>query len=339
MKRVIVLLILAFTGCVNVKPVGVDKALARPEDPIKAVAAGVKVAVLAATYEPEMEVDGSGGDAPLKDTAPPPPVDPNPRTKVTYSPRYKEAYPTLTHMQTAVPAALKELGFDAVMVQSPQEAQAVKATWLLQLHEPEIEGFRRAQGGGVRLEGTVYDFHVTYRGLLARVGGQPSGMMTGHGEAKTNFWFDDKYLEAAIVGAVSLGVMALVTGVVAIPTAFFLVRQYRERGLGSPPVGDCKNAPSSGFGNTEGVCPQTVWMATGVAAISLLAIVASVTLGFGTFVGSQIFTAVTSGIKGAASGPIWEGMVKDAHDRAARSLAAQVARTTAPAVGTQGGRP
>ena len=40
---------------------------------------------------------------------------------------------------------------------------------------------RRGKGGGVRLEGTVYDFHVTYRGLLARVGGQPSGMMGGQG--------------------------------------------------------------------------------------------------------------------------------------------------------------
>ena len=145
MKRfqAVLLLPLGLSACLNVKALDLAPKLDKPDEAVLARVRGVKLAVVNHNPPPEIQTEGSGGDAPgaMKDSAPPPPVDPNPRTRVTFTTKYQETYPSLTHMGQSVPAALQEQGFEVFTASSAQEARHRGAAVVLQLLPPELDGF------------------------------------------------------------------------------------------------------------------------------------------------------------------------------------------------------
>ncbi|MBI5495538.1 MAG: hypothetical protein HY904_10980 [Deltaproteobacteria bacterium] len=334
--------VLALAGCLNVKPVDLAPRLDAPDAEVQKVVRGMRIIVVNHVPRSAMEVvDQAGGAGDAAGAAKagagvlPPPARSGPRTEVAFTSKYREAYPTLAHMAEAVPQALRELGFDVATALTVDEAGKMGAPWVLQLAAPEIQAFRRAGGGGLSLEGTVYDAHVMFRGQLLQPDGTRGGVVTGHGQSTTNFRFDDPYLETAVVGAVSLAIMGVVTLAVAVPTAgFFWARRNAETPLAPAGSGSATGTlPCTGVADFDanvqdraGTCQQAVWLVSAVAAVTGVAVVSALVLAAAQFVGSRVFTGVTALVKSFASEPIWQGMVKSAHDRAARALAAEVAR-------------
>ena len=133
---------LVLGACSTVQKVPVEPKLGEPEDPVKPLVSGVKVAVLRFVPPPPppppapvkesvdwprsvggvcpmvAPADGAAGDAPVSTgpaSAPvpkgPPPL---PTTVVDFTSKYAEAYPSLAHAMAAIPAALREQGFEVI---------------------------------------------------------------------------------------------------------------------------------------------------------------------------------------------------------------------------------
>jgi len=321
-KRLLSVVMVLACGCTSVRPVPVEAALSAPEDGEGArVVQNVKVVVIIPA-----EVEARGGK----------PVEPKP-TRVDFTSTQAEEYPSRAHMEKTIPMALREAGFDVVPVPTLEAAKATGVPLIIQLADPQVEGFRRASGGGVSLEGTVYDVHVHYRARLTTSQGAPLTDVAGHGQSSANFRFDDKYLETAVVGGVSLVLMTLITGVISLPlVAYLAFTGYQQR---NEPLSGKDRHPARGLVTCEGfrgnplsgqdnesVCNQVVWLSSVLAVAVLTVGVAAVTLFISKTVGGWIFKGTTGGIKSYLSEGVWKDMLQSAHNRAARSFAAGAAR-------------
>lgn len=350
-------------GCVRTVQVELEPGLAKLEDDLPALKlTGVRVAVMAPEASVVVRPSGSASDAapppadaPVQNAppgaAPPAPLPTYPHTTVAFTDRYKESYPSMAHLVAAVPAALRELGADPVVVTSADEARIQNAQVVLELLDPEVEGFRRATGNGVSLEGTVYDLHVTIAARLSRVEGGPLGQVSGYGESTTNFRFDDPYLEQAVVGALAVVTMVIITTASTVPVvaAVWLRRNEREP-LGAPRGrnGLCDESSFSSLPATPGasrpaLCGKASWLMMQVGAAAGVTAVAGLSLGLSSTVGGWLFTGATNAIKSFAAERQWRGMLKASHDRAARSLALKTGQALQQAglapTTDKGGRP
>ncbi|MEW5848313.1 MAG: hypothetical protein AB2A00_05840 [Myxococcota bacterium] len=332
MKRTLALLtaVALLAACSTVRKLEVDPTLEEPLPEGAPVGRPVRVAIYRQEPPPQSPnggARGAAGDTPAvtssgKPGAKPPPL---PETRVDFSNTYAEEYPSVQHMLKSVPLALREVGFDVVEVKNLQEARAARAAMILELLPPEIEGFRQASGRNMTAGGSSYDIHVLYRGRLSSSAG-PMGLVSGHGESSTHFIFADPYVETASVGAVSLSLMAVVSVVVAIPLIGFMV--YRASQGAGDPLGYCtpENVPGEikqGSFETSraALCGKVAWLAAETAVAGAIISVAGITLGVAEFVGHRVFGGGRGFVRSLATERTWRGMVKAAHDRAARALA------------------
>jgi hypothetical protein len=312
-----------WNGCAETREIGLDPILEPTDETAKVSISGVRVAVVAhtpvATAAPVAEKGGTQPDpAPKQDRS----------TVVQFTPQYREKYASLKVLRETVPAALKELGFVPVPAKTAAEAATLGAQLVVELQTPEVEGFRRATGVGISLEGTVYDVHVTERAALRTADGTLLGHVSGHGQSVTTFRFEDPYLELAVVGAVSVALMGVVTVGLAIPLGYVL---WMRRDAAEPVPGVCRSdqlsdLPSADGSNRLALCGKATWIMAQVAALSVLAGAAGGVLVLSRFVAARVFDGITGGIKRFLAEGMWRDMVKTSHDRAARSLAVGIAR-------------
>lgn len=323
-------------SCVETREVPVEATWTPSEETPAAVVRGAKVAVVERREQRPLLGPGAPGDAPAvtgaqrlpAGTAPPLPTEKRPGTTVEFTSLYRETYPSLSVLLGTVPQALKEAGFEPVSAVTSDEAVKLGADLVVELYPPEVEGFRRASGGGLSLEGTVYDVHVTSRAHLKRSNGDTLGHVSGHGQSVTNFRFEDPYLEIAVVGAVSLVVTVLATLAVGVPLAAALLYRANQGANEPVPLGLCNQAfltRVEGVANRSGLCGKGTWIASQVGFMAVVAATAGVVLVFSRFVAARVFGGVTGLIKSLLAEGIWRDMLKASHDRAARSLAQRVA--------------
>jgi hypothetical protein len=347
--RLLAVLWALLSACSTTKPVDVAPKLGERDVAPAGVAASVRVALLPPRLPPPPPGQPSRDTAPL------------PRTHASFTVSYGEIYPSLKHLTSTLPVALKEVGFDVVHAKTREEAVRTGVSLILEPVLPELEGFRRAVGGGLLLEGTIYDVHVHY-GVDASTGaGRPLGLIRGHGEGTGNFFFEDPYLQTAIVGGASLAVMFASAAVVGLPLmaglgAFTQLNYDARNPLQSGPVVNrldvsaCVVSMQSANARTgvqrehseyQNLCGRLYWVVAALGVATMVGAVSSVALGTTRFVASRIFNVVTGFFKNYLSEPVWEGLLQDAHDRAARSLADAVflaaarAERTAPAPGAR----
>lgn len=342
MRRAVVIAALLASSCYSVRPVPIDPALGPADEEVKRLVGNLRIAVV---IPPPPDLNE------LKRQGLPPPRG----TIVDYTPREGEEYPSRVHMEKSIPLALREAGFDVVPVASLEAARATGVPHILTLLDPQIEGFRRASGGGVSLEGTVYDVHVHYRARMTTSQGVPVAEVSGHGESSTNFQFEDQYLQQAVVGAAALGVMTVLTIIAATPPLLYLVftlatQGSRDAGFRHPlnTAGDCTKFQAGlyerGTKQATEVCSNMIWLGAVVGFAALTVGTAGVTLALTKTIGNWVMGGITGFIKSRAADGIWSDMLKSAHDRAARAFAVSAARSLgvappAPAPAVNGATP
>ncbi|MEW5848314.1 MAG: hypothetical protein AB2A00_05845 [Myxococcota bacterium] len=305
-------------SCTNTKVVRlpVEANLGEPDDPVPTSVSGVRVAF----KRPALVND--------------------PDRRVDFTNSFAESYPSMSHLAVAVPQALREIGFDVVEVADAKDTEAIGAEYFLDLQMPQVAAFHPATGDRVTLVGSVYDIRVKYRGSLATADLRPMGVVSGFGQSTARFVFMEPLFREAVIGAfVAAGTLLASVFMLSVMFRFGFISSLAG---GGDPFGYCTEDTAKQF---EGIPrPPTLGPTT---PLQVCVEVANYVLSSAFVAATGLFTGFASSMAGNLGetvfnvglafaftlgvDPIWRGMVKAAHDRAARDFASQMAaRVSAP---------
>jgi hypothetical protein len=255
--------------------------------------------------------------------------DPSRRVGLTNA--MAESYPTMSHMAVAVPAALREVGFDVVEVHDLTSTEHVGAEYLLDMQEPTVAAFHPAEGSRITLVGSAYDVRVQYRGALRSPEQQPLGLVTGYGQETSRQLVMEPLFKHAAVGVfITVGTFVASIFMLGVVANFGMMSALASGGvdfglcqrLGDPSL---PSKTATIVVQDIGLCRRIVDNVLSTAFVFAVSIttglVASVSGDLGdAVVNVGLAVAHTLGVD-----PLWRRMVKRAHDAAARDFARQVA--------------
>lgn len=247
---------------------------------------------------------------------------------------FGESYATQSHLAHAVPTALTEVGFRVMEVASAEEARTLGADYTLMLENPQVDAFHPAKGSRTTLVGSAYDVRVHYSARMTGVDGRPLGLVSGFGQETRRFPFMEPLFRDAMVGAVvSLAIFG--ASILALAAVFQVGLLGNLAGRGdlfgvctdngpllkyTPPV------PNTPVYNRNDLCVDTANYGVYFLFVSALSLGTAAAGNVAGTVGGTLLDVFVAGMHITAVDPLWRGMVQDAHDDAARSLADDMAR-------------
>lgn len=261
-----------------------------------------------------------------------PVVGNDPDRRVDFTNAFAESYPTMSHLVVAVPQALREVGFEVIEARTVEDAQAARVDYILELGDPEVTSVHPADGDRVTLVGSAYDVRVRYKGRIVDGKSTPMGVVMGYGQDTARFLYMEPLFKQAMVGvAISVATLAASLFVLVVVFQFGLLVSLAT-GTGEP-FGLCtegtgplwQRMPNMPFRSRAEVCSQLVNTALSFAFVTTVSLITSVAGSVGGQLGENVVDVALAFAHMTRVDPTWRGMVKVAHDEAARDLASQVA--------------
>lgn len=297
MKRIALIALVVTAGCGNtqVVRVPVEANLAEREAPPTVMVNHTRVAVI----RPDVVND--------------------PERRVGFTNAFAESYPSMSHLVVAVPQALREVGFEVIEAPSVEDAQAGHAEYILQLTDPEVVSVHPADGDRVTLVGSAYDVRVRYKGKLVDKNADPLGVVIGYGQDTARFLFMEPLFKQALVGAA-------ISAATLLASIFVLLVIFQFGLVGTLAVGkDDPFGRCGQFGAAKEFCTQAANYLISFVFVTTVSLVTGVAGSIGGKLGENVVDVGLSLAHMTTVDPSWRGMVKNAHDSAARDLATAVA--------------
>jgi len=236
------------------------------------------------------------------------PVILNFRRERTYSLTQEERYDSGEHFMRSLLAHLRARGFDVLEVESAEQAEELRAPYVLLPDTPGLSIIRPKGLLDFSAMGSINRISVSYSVRLLKTGQRVPERVAGSGSRTASFFWSNALLQTIGLSLLGLGVSVVIYGVWIGVT----VSQTLEANRGRPdPL-----APAQAL--REGI-PAPVAITVFIADFMVSQITAQVVPRvLNPLVDSQI------------NEPRWESMVQSAHDEAVEDLAENLARKLGP---------